>query len=92
MKKAFTSPGPWRVAESQGGSLYIYPAGSNSPLKPNVKVARRGTLTMLANINLMAAAPELYHALKETMDVIGDSDFLGRERCQYAIRKAEGLV
>lgn len=59
------TPGPWRFEESKGGAWFIYgETGDGAPIKPHVKVPKRGTRLMRANARLMALAPQMYNALQ----------------------------
>jgi hypothetical protein len=56
--------GPWNLSESKGGALFIYSESSSQPIKPQIRVPRRGTKQMFANARLIAAAPDLLVKLR----------------------------
>ena len=59
------TPGPWRFEQSKGGRWYVYGACQKQPFKPNVYVPKNGgSQEAFANARLIAAAPEMYAALR----------------------------
>ncbi|WP_315136428.1 hypothetical protein [Achromobacter marplatensis] len=55
------TPGPWTVSDNHG-KRYIEPVGDNEPV---AMICRGHADAYLANADLIAAAPELYHALDD---------------------------
>lgn len=97
MEKAAFTPGPWRLA--------CYGSASDPRVRSwGVKYGRAGnTLAMIdgtgnaalrndANAALIAAAPEMYEALKDAANSAGFQYMLGelRDRIDAALARAEG--
>ena len=90
MENKFT-PGPWFLDTLGDGSMLIQPREGFSicPVTP-----RDGFESDRANFQLMAAAPDLLHALRLMLDRFGgsdedDLDQYAIEAARAAIRKAE---
>ncbi len=89
------SPGPYRLAESRGGSHFIYAAGETEPLRPTVKLSRRHTKQQLANAQLFAAAWDLREICVQMRREWGAFGALSQEtlnQAEDAIAKAEGKL
>ncbi len=88
------SPGPYRLAESRGGSHFIYAAGETEPLRPTVKLSRRHTKQQLANAQLLAAAWDLREACAQISReaATGKLSVDALIRVEDAIAKAEGKL
>ncbi len=81
------TPGPWKVDDSRIDDM-------NGGIGKAVAFADRRRVNYKANANLIAAAPEMYEALKAIVKVMDGSqpiDYPGALMvAQYAIKKAEG--
>lgn len=92
------TPGPWKLIW-HGNERYPFPLSVHSADDANW-IARDGTVSSRANARLIAAAPDLYEALKEAKAIIGctvPSDWEGMnlpvpdtKSWDAALRKAEG--
>ena len=86
MSKPAWTPGPWSVKSIPGHGDSIVGAGG-------LQVVRIGQISKmdLANARLIAAAPELYEALKAFMFADGHDDFEDEwPAARAALAKAEG--
>lgn len=93
------TPGPWTLEESKGGAFFIYPPGCDAeghqqPLRPRIRIPKRGTKQMFANARLIAAAPEVLEALIE-LDRWACTYYRNQQpelyrKVETAIRKAKG--
>jgi len=100
------TPGPWKVKQSQGATLRLFggpqiQAGRRTVAWPEFPSVDENDISE-ANARLIAAAPDLLAALRQTWDIIerfaneGKPGFLemytspGAESARAAIAKAEG--
>lgn len=96
------TPGPWRVTEMCGQATsprdgYFVSLVDSLGVRSDIATVRRcptiNAGEVAANARLIAAAPELYEALKElvsTIDALGTQGGNKMERARAAIAKAEG--
>lgn len=88
MTTKFT-PGPWYLngTDKGPGQYYMHIGAKGSPM--NLASINECHTQSIANSHLIAAAPDLYEALKEIMNGRSmDSDL--REQCKLALAKARG--
>jgi len=91
------TPGPWRYSQAKNNRWYAFGADNRPIVVPNVAATNRHLEEMEANFCLIAAAPELFEALKNMLALYqsGTSDpqqspgQFCRE-AEAAIAKAEG--
>lgn len=84
------TPGPWRV-KAQGGEITVGWSNSKegviwSPIA--IAINSNGETDVLANAFLMAAAPEMYEALKKVLQVYDPDEAVVPIRS--ILRKARG--
>ena len=94
------TPGPWRVSQQRGLSLFI--VGCDEAIAEILRVEQNGGFdgTLFANGRLIAAAPELLEALEHAFLVLLEDPTIGnnvdyndvRSQCEAAIRKARGEI
>lgn len=87
---------PWIVKESDGrknigieSSEVIRMDNGQTVASLHITAWKQNGRDARPAARLIAAAPDLLFALKELRDVLGDSDYAGRERAEAAISKAE---
>jgi hypothetical protein len=85
------TPGPWKILRSRAGKPKITDSGTYLIASTVCGGNRGGREAGEFNACLIAAAPDLLHALKEACDVIEDTQWEGEDRARSAIAKAEGL-
>jgi hypothetical protein len=81
------TPGPWVAATS--GPLFVAQAGGANPIAGAFSDVRGGHGTAEANARLIAAAPEMYEALKAFLDDTTPERDCYR-KALAAVAKAEG--
>lgn len=75
-------PGPW-IAELHEGKFLIFAVVDN-------KVNFIATSKVRDNANFIAAAPEMYEALKKALEAVESEGFACAEIIKKALAKAEG--
>lgn len=87
---AFT-PGPWRA--SFGDLTRVFPVGSQFPICGVHRIQKFGPAQVKANAHIIAAAPEMYEALKNLIvdyEPKEGSDARALAAAHAAIARAEG--
>jgi hypothetical protein len=91
VRKPLYTPGPWYARHRR--LVRVYPMGG---VKPICGIHRNGAAKgdpeeaeAFANANLIAAAPDMYEALKLLRDAVEDSTILSK--IDASIAKAEGI-
>ena len=83
------TPGPWETSLTD--DTFVRSADNDIAVMVGDYNDDVTSLIMTANANLMAAAPDLYAALKETLEIAArheSGDYI--ERANAAMRKARG--
>lgn len=86
------TPGPWTVVGASNDLRIVY---SDGELRSHVADLHSMSLcdehgSLRANAALIAAAPDMFDALRAIVDAFGDRDSLLIDQAKAALAKAEG--
>jgi len=87
MSNSKHTPGPWQVDEAWNDYYIVYEKGNIAEL---VSPTDMNDAEFIANVHLMAAAPELLAALKVLVNELGYMEYAEFDDARAAIAKAEG--